>query len=180
MTVPADTTAQAQTIRGFLYHGHNNASAAHAALDALVAELDRLRAEADRLRDEKRARGGMAAKIEEQRVDLAEARAELERVTYDRGNAPVWAANRVNDWLAANKKAASDVNWARFPLGMVFRWIERAEKAEAELAAAAGREQQLRDALAPYLRRHDAQVSTVVCHCQDCFRARAVLEEGQP
>jgi hypothetical protein len=33
-------------------------------------------------------------------------------------------------WLASNKKRSDEVRWGVFPLGMVARWIERAEGAE--------------------------------------------------
>ena len=42
----------------------------------------------------------------------------------------------VTDWLRSNEKAPNGVRWGRFPLGMVQRWIERAQQAEAELNAA--------------------------------------------
>jgi hypothetical protein len=41
----------------------------------------------------------------------------------------------VNDWLRANEKQEQQVIHGTFPLGMVQRWIERAQEAEAKLKA---------------------------------------------
>lgn len=40
---------------------------------------------------------------------------------------------RVAEWLVANNKKAGEVLYGYFPLGMVARWIERAEQAEFKL-----------------------------------------------
>jgi hypothetical protein len=56
-------------------------------------------------------------------------------VTLDDGRWQTNFAAPVEDWLAANQKSDADVMWGRFPLGMVKMWMERAEKAESELAA---------------------------------------------
>lgn len=41
--------------------------------------------------------------------------------------------HRVHEWLASNNLRAEEVRHGSFPLGMVQRFIERAESAEAEL-----------------------------------------------
>lgn len=47
---------------------------------------------------------------------------------------PIALERHVEDWLDANEiNDRNDVRWGKFPLGMVQLWIERAEKAEAEL-----------------------------------------------
>ena len=51
---------------------------------------------------------------------------------------PAHLARAIEEWLAANEKQPDEVRWGSFPLGMVQRWIERAEIAEAALAAARG------------------------------------------
>lgn len=40
---------------------------------------------------------------------------------------------RVDQWLTSNQQYSWEVRYGKFPLGMVQRWIERAEKAESEL-----------------------------------------------
>ncbi len=46
--------------------------------------------------------------------------------------------NLRDKWLKSNAKQPEQVRWACFPLGVVQRWIERAEEAEEKLAGAAG------------------------------------------
>lgn len=41
----------------------------------------------------------------------------------------------VDDWLSSNEKWPHQVYHAVFPIGMVMRWIERAEAAEASVSA---------------------------------------------
>lgn len=41
--------------------------------------------------------------------------------------------NYCSAWLTANQKLRTEVMHGIFPLGMVLRWIERAEEAEAKL-----------------------------------------------
>lgn len=48
-------------------------------------------------------------------------------------NLPPQFVTHVERWLASNEKQSWEVKWGLFPLGMVGRWIERAEEAEAEL-----------------------------------------------
>lgn len=43
----------------------------------------------------------------------------------------------VEEWLNANEKNPLDVKWSLFPIGMVRRWIERAESAESAQGAPA-------------------------------------------
>jgi hypothetical protein len=43
---------------------------------------------------------------------------------------PAHLAERSAVWLVSNKKQPDEVRWGVFPLGMVERWIERAEGAE--------------------------------------------------
>ena len=45
---------------------------------------------------------------------------------------PRYFADHVQHWLAVNEKRRWDVRHGLFPLGMVQRWIERAEAAEAD------------------------------------------------
>lgn len=40
----------------------------------------------------------------------------------------------VEDWLTANEQQPTQVRWSLYPLGMVGRWIERAQSAEQERA----------------------------------------------
>jgi len=47
---------------------------------------------------------------------------------------PAIHAEHVDRWLTSNGKTASDVRWSLYPIGMVQRWIERAETAEASAA----------------------------------------------
>ena len=46
---------------------------------------------------------------------------------------PRYFADRVQHWLAVNERRRWDVRHGLFPLGMVQRWIERAEAAEARV-----------------------------------------------
>jgi hypothetical protein len=46
---------------------------------------------------------------------------------------PDWFAARVNHWLRVNEQDRANLQHGYFPLGMVQRWIERAEEAEAKL-----------------------------------------------
>jgi hypothetical protein len=41
--------------------------------------------------------------------------------------------DHVHAWLKSNQKKPSDVRWSLYPIGMVGRWIERAEAAESEV-----------------------------------------------
>ena len=45
---------------------------------------------------------------------------------------PVHLQAHVDNWLASNQQTPDIVRYGRFPLGMVQRWIERAEHAEAK------------------------------------------------
>jgi hypothetical protein len=42
-------------------------------------------------------------------------------------------AMHVAEWMKSNNKQTPDVNWSLYPIGMVGRWIERAETAEGTL-----------------------------------------------
>ena len=44
--------------------------------------------------------------------------------------------DRINEWLSANSKLPSEVEYAYFPIGMVNRWIERTIEAEKLLRGA--------------------------------------------
>lgn len=63
---------------------------------------------------------------------LPAAREALERQTKppSEGDLPEHLSKHVGEWLLVNEKNPEDVRWGRFPLGMVQRWIERAEKGE--------------------------------------------------
>ena len=50
---------------------------------------------------------------------------------------PGHLAAHVERWLVSNQKEPDEVRWGQFPLGMVQRWVERAEEAEAKLATLA-------------------------------------------
>jgi hypothetical protein len=45
-------------------------------------------------------------------------------------------AAHVEHWLTANEKVPADVKWSLYPIGMVQRWIERAESVESQVRAA--------------------------------------------
>lgn len=42
----------------------------------------------------------------------------------------------VQHWLRSNEKQSDQVRWSLYPIGMVGRWVERAEAAESALALA--------------------------------------------
>jgi hypothetical protein len=69
-------------------------------------------------------------------------------------------AEHVTKWLKSNEKEPQDVRWSLYPLGMVGRWIERTEKAEAELRAAREREQRLREDVRAFAEKMSAAMDS--------------------
>ena len=66
-------------------------------------------------------------------------------VEQNDGPLPDYFIAHVVRWLVSNEKHPSEVRHGRFPLGMVRRWIERAEEAEAERNALREALEQIRD-----------------------------------
>jgi len=62
--------------------------------------------------------------------------ARLQEAEAEKQAMPAHLAQRSSDWLSSNEKQPAEVRWGRFPLGMVQRWVERAEIAEARLQEA--------------------------------------------
>ena len=80
-----------------------------------------------------------AVSWDEKEAALARVEAELARLDAEERSRSSRLVNEqsfqehVDRWLTSNRKQPEDVMWARFPLGMVGLWIDRAVAAEAEL-----------------------------------------------
>lgn len=76
---------------------------------------------------------GATRTIQQINALIREAADALDKAEAENANTPTHLAEHSSRWLKANEKQPDDVRWGRFPLGMVQRWIERAEQAEARL-----------------------------------------------
>lgn len=80
---------------------------------------------------------------------VAELKAERDEMPMEAKSSSRWTAfaARIESWLASNQKELGEVCWGKFPMGMVGRWIERAEQAEGLARSQAEQIAALREAL---------------------------------
>ena len=115
-----------------------NASAYLDELRRRLAENTRLRGEveSDTSRHESEI-GYWLGSSQERKAKIANLAAENTRLRKELDEEqllPLLFAEHVDDWLLSNQVGRDAVRWGCFPLGMVGRWIERAESAEQEVA----------------------------------------------
>lgn len=116
-------------------------------LNALEAELSEARRDLEDVQGQR----------DDNHHALDEARRQLEGVERWKDAAleglPDSLRQHIEDWLRGNAKKYHEVKFGQFPLGMVQRWIERAEQAERQLDEALRREGELR-ALVDWIREN--------------------------